>query len=203
MSRGLLSGFGKSGKKKKKSAREMFEAKRRGEDDESLTPEQRYQKLVQEKTDELRKQMQKGSKGGFVMPGTDPEAGKKLSKSAEALIEMMAQKQAKAAQKKMVKASAIQAKWLGASGRIDKSGKIYGADGKCVGSIDAKSGKIKASSGRTIGKYEPGSPMNETMIVRFIQSQAKKPAAPGSHGTISPGGFWGGGGDDNKGGGFW
>ncbi|MFO1242260.1 MAG: hypothetical protein U1E36_03545 [Rickettsiales bacterium] len=201
MSRGFMGGgggmFGK--KKKKKSAREIFEAKRRGEDDESLTPEQRYQKLVKEKTEDLRKQMSKGSK--FTLPGTDPEAGQKLSKSAEALIEMMAQKQAKKEAKKQKAASAIQAKWLGSAGRIDKSGKIYGPDGKCVAKVDAKTGKIKASSGRSLGKYDPKSPMNETKIIRYIQSQQKKPAPAGT-GLGNVGNFWGGG-DDNKGGGFW
>lgn len=188
------------GKKKKKTAKDLFIKKAKGEDDDLLTPEQRYQKMVQEKTDELRKQMHKKSAGGFSLPGTDPEAGKKLSKSAEAMIAMMAEKQAKAAAKKQSKGVAIQAKWLGANGRIDKTGKIFGPDGKCVGKIDPKTNKIKANSGRTIGKYVPGSPMNETKIVRFIQSQQKPAAAKPA---IGPGNFWGGGGNNGGGGGFW
>lgn len=190
------------GKKKKKTAKDIFMKKAKGDDDELLTPEQRYQKMVQEKTDELRNQMHKKAAGGFSLPGTDPNASKKLSKSAEAMIAMMAEKQAKAAAKKQSKVVAIQAKWLGANGRIDKTGRIFGPDGKVVGKIDPKTNKIKANSGRTIGKYVPGSPMNETKITRFIQSQQKKPATPAGGGLGTVGNFWGGG-DDNKGGGFW
>jgi hypothetical protein len=197
----------------KKSAKDVFIKKMRGIDDSQLTEEERYQKIMDKKMNDLRKKaMEGGSKYSFTPPGcaAPAEGEKKVSKGMEAFIQRTAAKQAKEELKKELARATVKinAKYLTGQfgGAISKDGKITGPDRKIIAKINKKSGKIMSTTGVYIGKYDPNSPMSEFKIQQYIAqvyTAAKKKAeqAGGSVWGSGMGNFYGN--NDDKGGGFW
>lgn len=210
---------------KKQSGKDAFMKKMRGESDDKLSPEERYQKMVEEKTAAIKKEAMKGARFGVSLPGTDAsQDSRQMSKSAQEMIDKMARDKAKKALKKAKRKEVnIQPKLLTGmqGGRIDSDGRIYDSHNKCIAKIDKKTGKVKSSSGTHICNWT-GSSYNEYTIARFIEknNHARGGSIYGTkgHGGATAGGIWGGGGSapsapsntdmwgnkkDDGGGGFW
>ncbi len=204
----------------KRSAKDMFIKKMKGESDENLTSDERYKKMVSEKMDAYKKEAMKGAKFGVMLPGTSGGGERQMSKSAMETLEKMARDKAKREMKKGSKRKEVNItpKFLTGmqGGRIDADGRIYDSHNKIVASIDKKTGKVKASNGTHICNWS-GSSYNEYTIARFLEksnhSRGGSLYGTKGHGGNTGGGVWGsgssGGGTDmwgNKkddGGGFW
>ena len=167
-------------------------------------PEERYNEMFKEKLNEVRGEALKGAKYTFNLPGTDPTQCKELSKGAQEIIQKIAEKKAKSAEKKMKKADvvSVNAKYFMGQqgGRIDSAGKIYDSAGQHIMTVDKKSGKIKLEGGRggTVGNYNPNSTYSEHRITELIAK----------HSTTNNNGWYAGGqaqsgGIHSAGGGVW
>ncbi len=194
-----------TGENTKNSAKAMFlknhaKGSKKGVGD--VSSEERYDELLQNKLEETRNEAMKGASYTFNLPGTDPAQTRQLSKGAQEVIQKIADKKAKQAQKKAKKADivAVQAKYFTGmqGGRIDKSGKIYDGAGQVVLEVDKKSGKIKnAKTGSVVGKYDPNSPYSEHRICELISKHSTTNnrgwyAGTAGHGLQqATGGVWG------------
>lgn len=208
---------------KKHSSKDAFMKKLRGESDDKLSPEERYQKMVDEKTAAIKKDAMKGARFGVSLPGTDStQDSRQMSQSAQEIMEKMAREKAKKALKKSKKRSEVNItpKFLTGmqGGRIDSDGRIFDKHNKCIARIDKKTGKVKSSSGTHICNWT-GSSYNEYTIARFIDkhNQGRGGSLYGTKGhgdATASGNVWGGGGGssnadmwgnkkDDGGGGFW
>jgi hypothetical protein len=209
----------------KHSAKKTFMDKARGIDDSKLTPEEKYQKTVAAKMDELKKKaMSGGSKYKFSLPGTNPNEEKKLSKNMEAFIARAAAKQAREEEKKRQQEAQVKISPKGFTGpyggRIDAKGKIFGPGNKLLAKVNLKTGIVRSINGTRICKYNPKSPApSEHAIVQFISKECNPNKATWMGGTTGHAGsvmgsFYGnsappsGGmgsfyGHSDKGGGFW
>lgn len=155
----------------KRSAKEMYIRKAKGEGDDKLSPEARYEKLMNEKMEEIKKKVNKSTSFSVQLPGTEKAAStRELSKAAQDVIDKLAKERAKKhAKKNMYKNMTIRARSFTGmqGGRIDKQGRIYGPDGKYIAYVCKKSGKVKNRWGNTICKYSD-SGYCEFKIARFI-----------------------------------
>lgn len=165
-------------KYKKKSAAQVFMDKKLGIDESKLTPNEKYQRILDKKINDMRiLAMQKGSRFGQV--GGDGEP-KQLSKGMEAFVRQQAEKLAKVEHKKLVEKTVMKVKKSnlpgGQGGFIDEKGNVYGPDRKVVAKINVKTGKVTALGGAYICKYKSGGSYGaECKIAAFV---AKKYQAP-------------------------
>lgn len=98
----FFSGFRAGGSGNKKSAKQMFMEKMQKEKygiEDVSTPEEQYKKMFDDRMSNMKKD---AYKPGFSLPGTSG-GGRQMSKSAEALLEQLAEKKAKQDMKKMKK----------------------------------------------------------------------------------------------------
>lgn len=161
--------------------------------------EERYQDILNDKLEQTRNEAMKGAKYNFQLAGTDPAQCRQLSKSAQEVIQKIAEKKAKQAAKKQKKADivAVQAKYFTGmqGGRIDKSGRIFDAHGQVVLEVDKKTGKIKNKMGNVVGNYDPNSPYSEHRICELIAKHSNQRgwyAGTAGHGVQqASGGIWG------------
>lgn len=204
-------------KYQKRSAKDAFIKKMKGIDDSKMTPQEKYQQNLDKKMADLRqKALYGGAANKFNMAGGGEE--KKLSKSAEAFIRKLAEKQLKADEKKAMERSKVQIKakyFTGmAGGKIDNKGRIYGANNRVIAKVNMKTGKVTNTWGTAICKYDANSPYCEHKISSYIANEAAKTqaaatAAASSNIWGSTGGSSGGMGsfyghsDDSGNGGFW
>lgn len=169
MSRGFTGG--RSTDAPKRSAKEMYIRKAKGQGDDKLSPEARYEKLMNEKMEDIKKKVIKSSRFAVQLPGTDSSTStREISKAAQDVIDKLAKERAKKhAKKNMYRNMHIRAKsYTGMQGgRIDSKGRIYGPDGKYIAFVCKKSGKVKNRWGNTICKYSD-SGYCEFKIARFI-----------------------------------
>jgi hypothetical protein len=212
-------------KYKKRSAKDTFMKQQKGIDDSNLTPQEKYQKNLDSKMNDLRNQaLLGGSKFKMSLPGTEGGEERKLSKSAEAFIRALAEKKMREEQKKEKERASIKVtpkSFTGmVGGRIDGKGRIFGPDGKKIGQINLKTGKATNNWGTMICKYDPKSPYAEYKIASFIAHEyrankgtlygtAPAGGAKGGMGNFYGGGSSGGGmgsfygNSDGGSGGFW
>jgi hypothetical protein len=97
----FFSGVRDNNGKKKVSASTIYKQKMLGQKTVELTPEEKYQKMFDDRMAKMREDMANGHKNSFKLPGTKQEEKPKLSKNFIALMEELAQKKA---QKEMKKA---------------------------------------------------------------------------------------------------
>ena len=124
------------------------------------TPEERFKKMVEEKKQAIMNKNMAGGNNSMKMhlPGTKPpEEGKGLSKSAQKILALMAEKKARKEAKKAAAAVAIKTKYFSNGGKLDANGNLYNAAGKIIGKVDGKTGVIKSSWGANLGKYSDSS----------------------------------------------
>lgn len=170
-----------------------------------LSKEERYQEIYKEKLNEVRSKALSGAKYTFQLPGTDPTQCKQLSKGAQEIINKIAEKKAKAAEKKMKKADVVKIvpkAFTGLQGgRIDGRGYIYDSAGQWIMTVDKKTGKIKnRKNGCTVGKYNPNCGYSEHRLAELIgQLDTTKQAgwwagAQGHAGSTPADNTWGSGG---------
>ncbi len=170
-------------KYKKKSAAQVFMDKKLGIDESKLTPNEKYQRILDKKINDMRIQaLQRTSRFGQV--GAEGEE-KQLSKGMEAFIRQQSEKLAKAEHKKLVEKTVMKVKKSnlpgGQGGYIDEKGNVYGPDRKVVAKINTKTGKVTASGGTYICKYKSGGSYGaECKIAAFVAKkyQAPAPAQP-------------------------
>jgi hypothetical protein len=165
-------------KHKKKSAAQIYMNKKSGVDEEKLTSQEKYQRILDKKINELKIQaLTRGSR--FSMMGDQEE--KPISKGMEMFIQKQAEKYAKAEHKKLKDLTMMKIKPVsfGGGGSINKKGVVYGKDGRPVAKIDTKTGKIKGMDGSYIGKYKSGGSYGvEQKIASFINKKAQQSAPP-------------------------
>ncbi len=203
MMRFIPPAFGQpSGDRKKASASEAFIKAQKGGNTASSASAMSYDDILKAKMEEVRNDALKGAKYSFHLDGTDAAECRQLSKSAQEVIQKVAEKRAKKAEKNAKKADivAIQAKYFTGiqGGRIDNKGRIFDAAGQEVMSVDKKTGKIKNKFGSTVGKYNPNSPMSEHKICRLIDKYSTKKDGVGSIWGSGGGNVWGGGDDSSN-----
>jgi hypothetical protein len=160
---------------KRRSAKEMFIAQMRGEDIYGgMSDEERYKKIFEEKLEELRTKAKNSRKAGVILPGTDPNAVRELSASAQKVIEDMLNQRAKKFAKERSKMVRVKPKVFTGiqGGRIDKNGNIFGPDNRWIATVDKKTGKIRSRRGGfVICKYDPKSSICEFRITQFIANE--------------------------------
>lgn len=180
-----------------------------------MTPEERYQSLIQEKLSAQKSELVKTKKYGHQIPGTSSQP-KEMSKSTQAALELMAQKMAKREMKALKKPKTIEVKPTHVGGMyggfIDAKGRVWGAGNKQVLQIDLKSGDMKTTGffGRKIGKYDPKSQFCFNKIQKVLEKQAVKDGygindvwGSGGGSSSGSGGIWGTTDNNDKGGSGW
>lgn len=180
------------------SAKSMYlKSMKAGNKPGPASPEDRYQDILKQKMDEVRSAAMKGAKYTFQLPGTDATEARQLSKGAQEIIEKIAEKNAKRAEKRMKKADVVkvQAKSFSGhqGGRIDGRGHIYDSAGQWVMTVDKKTGVIKNRiTGAKLGKYNASCGYSEHRMCELIGQldTTKKSgwyAGGAAHGTAHPG----------------
>jgi hypothetical protein len=179
MSRGFV-GNRSTGKTPGRSAKELFMSRARGEDENKLSPEARYEKLMTEKLEDIRKKVKKSTAFAVNLPGTEKGTNERtLSKAAQDVIEKLAKERArKHAKKNQYRNMNITARAFTGmqGGRIDNKGRIYGPDGKYIAYVCKKTGKVKNRWGNTICKYTDNG-YCDFKIARFISHTYNKKKA--------------------------
>jgi hypothetical protein len=171
-------------KYKKKSAAQVFLDKKMGIDESKLTPEEKYQRILDAKINDMRLKAMQGGAGRFsMMSGAEGGEEKQLSKGMEAFVRQQAEKLAKAEHKKLMEKTVMQVKARnlpgGQGGWIDKKGNIFGPDRTVVAKINLKTGKVTALNGTYICKYKSGGNYGaESKIADFVAKKYHKPAPP-------------------------
>jgi hypothetical protein len=167
-------------KYKKKSAAQVFLDKQKGIDESKLSPQEKYERILDKKIGEMRiKALQKGVRFGQV--GVEGEE-KQLSKGMEMFVRQQAEKLAKAEHKKMMEKTAFKIKSRNLPGMqggfIDSKGNVCGPDRKVIAKINPKTGKVTAMNGTYICKYKSGGNYAaESQIANFVAKAYHKPAA--------------------------
>ncbi len=177
----------------------MEQLKKGNKNAKNTSKEDRFREIYKEKVAELRNQALKGATYTFQLPGTDPSKTRELSKGAQEIINKIAEKKAKKAEKTMKKANqvTIAPKYFTGlqGGRIDSRGYIYDSAGQWIMTVDKKTGKIKnRKTGTTVGKYNPDSAYSEHRMCELIYELDTTRQAgwyAGSQGHGSMGGGWG------------
>jgi len=191
MSRGFLgsrngtSTTGTSSFRKKRSAKDIFMQKMSGElSDSELTPEERYQKILREKMASMTSEINKSSRYGVMLPGTENSSQeRKMSKTTEAFIQKMAEKKAKDEAKKIKqrrKLDVVPKMYAGPQGgKIDSEGRIWAPGNKVVAKVDFKTGYVVSAKGSKICKFANSS-FCEFRIAQFIAKETAnaKPFSP-------------------------
>lgn len=236
MSRGGFSGFGPgfSNQDKKKLKQEAKEeiARKYG-----LNAKSGNGKGKPRNMEELKKQLKGGSDNYKQMledrmlqykldlikrASFGANAGRELSESTKAALDMIAEKMAKKEierRKKKQKAKEeldIKPRNFGIVGRIDSRGFVYNSLGHVVMRVDKKTGLITDNTmfGRRLGKYDPEKPGSINRLYRLLEQrdaaakQKLEQQNTGWGGAAAGGGgdwFWGGdgGGSDDNGSWFW
>lgn len=170
MSRGFTGG--RSLNAPKRSAADAFIRKAKGQGDDKMSQEARYDKLVNEKMEAVKAEAKKSTRYMVNLPGTSMGGEREISKSAQQVIDKLAKERAKKqAKKAMFKNMTIRARhFMGMQGgRIDKKGRIYGPDGRYIAYVCKKTGKVKNRMGGTVCYRYSDSTFCDYKIIRYIQ----------------------------------
>lgn len=173
---------------KKNSASKMFMKQlEKGKKNATMTQEERYHEILIEKTKEIEKELLSGiNKYSFNLLGTDGSQAKAVSKSAQAILDKIAEKRAKRLEARLKKPDTLEITpkfYTGMQGgRVDAQGYIYDSAGQWILTIDKKTGKVKnRKTGTTVCKFKPGSPYSDFKIA----------AAIAKYDTTKQQGWWG------------
>jgi hypothetical protein len=165
-------------KYKKKSAAQIFIDKKKGVDEAKLTSQEKYQRILDKKINELKiSALSRGSR--FSMTGEQED--KPVSRGMEMFIQKQAEKLAKAEYKKLQEQTMMKIKPVSfaTGGGINKKGIITGKDGRMIATINPKTGQIKGTDGSNLGKYKSGGGYtSENKIVNYILKKAQHDAPP-------------------------